>query len=95
MAGRIRGGIAKQLSPYGFLAVCQLELSTAPLPGASLAGLADAAFRVPGADVPGPLADRMVLDEWFCGGIGVATNSLGKHGFVLFAMFILLVEIPR
>ena len=64
------------------------------MPGASRAGLADAAFRVPGADLPGLPADRVVLDGRFCGGIGIAANFVGKYHFVLLAMFVLLDEIP-
>ena len=64
------------------------------MPGASRAGLADAAFRVPGADLPGLPADRVVLVGRFCGGIGIAANFVGKYDFVLLAMFVLLDEIP-
>jgi hypothetical protein len=37
----------------------------------------------------------LVLDGRLCGGITIAANSVGEHGLVLFAMFILFVEIPR
>ena len=43
----------------------------------------------------GAAFDRLVLDRWFRGRIGITANSVGKWGFVFFAMFVLLVEIPR
>jgi hypothetical protein len=36
----------------------------------------------------------MVLDGRICSGIGIAANSVGQHGLVLLAVFILFVEIP-
>src|SRR5712692_433869 len=95
MAGGIRSGASKQLSPYGRLAVGQLELSDAAMSRASPEVLPDTGFRVPGVAVQSPPSDRVVLDGWFCGGIGIAANSVGEHGLVLFALFILFVEIPR
>ena len=56
---------------------------------------ADSGLRGPGAAVQGAASDRLVLDGWFCGGIGFAANFVGKRGFVFFAVFVLLVEIPR
>jgi hypothetical protein len=45
--------------------------------------------------VQGTPSHRLVLDGRLCGGVGIAANSVGKHGLVLFAVFILFVEIPR
>jgi hypothetical protein len=56
---------------------------------------ADFGLREPGTAVQGAAFDRLVLDRWFRGGIGVTANSVGKRGLVFFAMFVLLVEIPR
>ena len=77
MAGGIRSGPSKQLSPYGVLAVCQLELSDPTMPRASPEVVPDTGFRVPGITVPGTPSDRLVLDVRFCSRIVVAADSLG------------------
>jgi hypothetical protein len=45
--------------------------------------------------VQGTPSHWLVLDGRLCGGVGIAANSVGKHGLVLFAVSILFVEIPR
>jgi len=94
MARGIRSGTSKQLSPYGVLAVCQLELSDHSMPRASPEVVPDTWLRVPGIAVPGTPSDRLVLDGRFCGRIVVAADSLGQHVTLLFAVPVLFVEIP-
>lgn len=77
MAGGIRSGPSKQLSPYGVLAVCQLELSDHTMPRASPEVVPDTGLWVPGIAVPGTPSDRLVLDGRFCSRIVVAADSLG------------------
>ena len=95
MACGIRSGASKQLSPYGRLAVGQLELSDAAMPRASPEVVPDARLRNHRAVVQGAPSHRLVLDGRLCGGVGIAANFVGEHGFVLFAVLILFVEIPR
>jgi hypothetical protein len=44
--------------------------------------------------VPGTPFDRLVVDGRFCSRIVVAADSLGYHVTLLFAVFVLFVEIP-
>ena len=77
MAGGIRSGPSKQLSPYGVLAVCQLELSDPAMPRASPEVVPDTGLRVLGVAVPGTPFDRLVVDGRFCSRIVIAADSLG------------------
>ena len=65
------------------------------MPRASPEVVPDARFRKHRAVVQSPPSHWLVLDGRLCGGFGIAANSVGKHGLVLFAVFILFVEIPR
>src|SRR5271170_8144808 len=94
VACRIRSGASQQLSPYGVLAVGQLELSDPTMPRASRKIVPDTGLRVPGVAEPGTSSDRLVLDGRFCSRIVVAADSLGEHVTLLFAVFVLFVEIP-
>ena len=95
MAGGIRSGASKQLSPYGRLAFGQLELSHPAMPRASPEVVLDARLRNHRASVQSPPSHWLVLDGGLRRGFGIATNFVGKHRLVLFAVFILFVEIPR
>src|SRR5258708_38134106 len=77
VASRIRSSPSKQLSPYGVLAIGQLELSDPAMPRASPEVVPDTGLRVPGITVPGTPSDRLVLDGRFCSRIVVAEDSLG------------------
>jgi hypothetical protein len=77
MAGGIRSGPSKQLSPYGRLAVGQLELPDVAMPRASPEVLPDARLRNCRAALQGAPSHWMVLDGRLCGGIGIAADSLG------------------
>lgn len=95
MVGGIRSGASKQLPSDGGLAVSQLELSDPAMPRASPEVIPDTGLRDHRAVVQGTPFNRLVLDRWFYGGVGIPANAVGKHGLVLFPVFILFVEIPR
>src|ERR1700720_955920 len=77
VASRIRSSPSKQLSPYGVLAVGQLELSDSAMPRAAPEVVPDTGLRVPSVAVPGAPPDRLVLDGRFSSRIVVAADSLG------------------
>ena len=95
VAGRIWSSASEQLPSDGGLAFGQLELSDPAMPRASPEVIADTGLWDHRALVQGTPFNRLVLDRWLCGGIGIPANFVGKHHLELFAVFILFVEIPR
>ena len=95
MGRRIWRGASEQLSINGSLGVGQLEFSDTAMPRASPEVVTDIGLRVLGIAVPGAPPDRLVLDRRFSSRIVVAADSLGQRVTLLFAVFVLFVEIPR
>ncbi len=78
LAGRVRIVDAGQFLPDGILAHCELVVSKLDARGSRHAG---AHLRF--------LANRMVVDWWFCGGLALAPDALDEYPGHLFALLVL------